>query len=233
MGEGGQGEETRLRLLLAAGEIFAKNGYQAATIRDICRRAKANVASVHYHFGSKEKLYEAVLRHAHDEALRRYPPDMGLAAASTPEQKLAAYVRAMLLRMLAKGETSWHGALMAREMVEPTPMLGRFVDRFILPRAETLRQIVAEILGPGADPFLAGLCTQSITGQCRNYVFSRPILARLFPELAFDEPGIERLVAHIVRFSLAALKNYHTEAPGVVPTHSGQVSAASSGHGRR
>ncbi|NMC48073.1 MAG: CerR family C-terminal domain-containing protein [Desulfovibrio sp.] len=232
MGEGGQGEETRLRLLAAAGQLFAQKGYRAATIRDICRRAKANVASVHYHFGSKEKLYEAVLRHAHDEALRRYPPDMGLDAAGSPEQKLATYVRSMLLRMLAKDENAWHGALMAREMVEPTPMLARFVDRFIMPRAEILRRIVAEILGPGADPFLVGLCTQSITGQCRSYVFSRPIVARLFPELTFDEQGVERLAEHIARFSLAAIKNYHGQMD-VLPSFGPDVPEASSGSGRR
>lgn len=232
MGEGGLGEETRLRLLSAAGQLFAQKGYQAATIRDICRRAKANVASVHYHFGSKEKLYEAVLRHAHDEALRRYPPDMGLDGAASPEQKLAIYVRSMLLRMLAKGENAWHGALMAREMVEPTPMLARFVDRFIMPRADILRRIVADILGPGADPFLVGLCTQSITGQCRGYVFSRPIVARLFPELTFDEQGVERLAEHITRFSLAAIKNYHGQA-GVPPPPGPDVPEVFSGGGRR
>lgn len=209
MAENGNGEDTRMRLLHAAGEIFSKKGYQAATIRDICRRAKANVAAVHYHFGSKERLYEAVLRHAHDEALRRFPTDLGLAGPGTPRQRLFAYVRGMLLRMLAKGENAWHAALMARELAEPTPMLGRFVDRSIMPRAEKLRAIVAEILGPDGDPAVVALCTQSIVGQCRNYAVARPILTRLFPDLTYDEPGISRLAEHIVRFSMAGIIHYH------------------------
>jgi len=217
MADSGNGEDTRIRLLHAAGDIFSKKGYQAATIREICRKAKANVAAVHYHFGSKERLYEAVLRHAHEEALRRYPIDMGLNGASTPRERLFAYVRAMLLRMLSKGENSWHAALMVREMAEPTPMLGRFVDRSIMPRAEKLREIVSEILGPEADPAFVALCVQSIVGQCRNYAVARPILTRLFPDLTYDDSGISRLAEHIVRFSLAAMNHYHDQK-GVGPS---------------
>lgn len=214
MTDSGNGEDTRLRLLYAAGDIFSKKGYQAATIRDICRKAKANVAAVHYHFGSKERLYEAVLRHAHEDALNRFPIDMGVSGTSTPRERLSAYVRALLLRMLSKGENSWHGALMAREITEPTPMLGRFVDRSILPRVEKLREIVHDILGPGADHGLVGLCVQSIVGQCRNYAVARPILVRLFPDLTYDESGITRLAEHIVRFSMAGMAHYHDRQDG-------------------
>jgi AcrR family transcriptional regulator len=226
MTEVGNGEDTRLRLLHAAGDIFARKGYQAATIRDICRRAKANVAAVHYHFGSKERLYEAVLRHAHEEALRRYPIDMGVTEASTPRERLLAYVRALLLRMLVKGENSWHAALMARELSEPTPMLGRFVDRSIMPRMEKLRGIVNDILGPGADPALAALCVQSIVGQCRNYAVARPIMTRIFPDLTYDEPGISRLAEHIVRFSMAAMDHYHDPRDEVLAPSAGHAVAS-------
>ena len=51
---------TRLQLIEAAGEVFAEMGFQNATVREICRRAGANVAAVNYHFQSKEALLDAV-----------------------------------------------------------------------------------------------------------------------------------------------------------------------------
>jgi AcrR family transcriptional regulator len=55
-----EGAGTRERILAAAGALFAERGLRGATMREIARRAGANLASAHYHFGSKEALYLAV-----------------------------------------------------------------------------------------------------------------------------------------------------------------------------
>ena len=40
--------ETRRQLLEAAGEVFAEAGFRETTVREICRRAGANVAAINY-----------------------------------------------------------------------------------------------------------------------------------------------------------------------------------------
>ncbi|MEZ5977808.1 MAG: TetR/AcrR family transcriptional regulator [Planctomycetota bacterium] len=56
------GAETRERLLDVAERLFADLGYEAASLRAVTGEAGANLAAVHYHFGSKEGLFAAVFR---------------------------------------------------------------------------------------------------------------------------------------------------------------------------
>src|SRR3712207_5289373 len=108
MTDGTTQDPTRQRLLEAAGEVFAEAGFRAATVREICTRAGANVAAVNYHFGDKERLYTEVLKYAHRCAIVKYPPGMGLAPEAPAEQRLRGFVMSFLSRMLDDGRPAWH-----------------------------------------------------------------------------------------------------------------------------
>lgn len=204
------GDDTKSRLLAAAGEVFSLHGYKAATVRDICRLAKANVAAVHYHFGDKMGLYTALLTEALDEGLKRYPSDMGLPPETPPEERLHAFVHSFLLRMLGEGRFAWCGKLMAREMQEPTEALDHLMEHHILPLSRSIRGIVAELLGQGATPDEERtlFCAMSVVGQCQHIFRSRGVIGRLSPNLQYTEAGIAHLARHISTFSIAAIKNY-------------------------
>ena len=51
---------TRERILDAAEELFAEHGFEGVSLREITRLAGANVAAVNYHFGSKDRLIDAM-----------------------------------------------------------------------------------------------------------------------------------------------------------------------------
>jgi AcrR family transcriptional regulator len=53
--------DTKEKLLDAAECLFGENGYSATSLRHIIARAQANLASIHYHFGSKQELLEQVI----------------------------------------------------------------------------------------------------------------------------------------------------------------------------
>jgi TetR/AcrR family transcriptional regulator len=63
-------ERTRQRILEAATFIFAKFGPAGARVDDIVRMARVNKRMVYHYFGSKENLYEAVLRQRYDQAAK-------------------------------------------------------------------------------------------------------------------------------------------------------------------
>ncbi len=52
--------DTPSRLLETAEEMFSESGYRAVSLRSITKASNANMAAVHYHFGSKEKVLERI-----------------------------------------------------------------------------------------------------------------------------------------------------------------------------
>ena len=54
-------KDTKTRLLEAAEQLFAQQGAEKTTLRQICAVADANLAAVNYHFGSKSELISATL----------------------------------------------------------------------------------------------------------------------------------------------------------------------------
>jgi len=61
-----RGDATRKRLIEAAIEIFAVNGFDGASTRMLAARARANLGAIPYYFGSKAGLYRASAQYIAD-----------------------------------------------------------------------------------------------------------------------------------------------------------------------
>ena len=197
---------TKQRLLEAAGEVFAAHGFRAATVREICERAGANVAAINYHFGDKEGLYFAVLKSCSEAALQKYPPTLGLGPNATSEERLHAFVRSLLFRIADKGQPSWHGKLIAHEMTEPTKALTALIDKVYGPALKQLEAIVRKLVGRRAPVTVVRQCQLSVLGQCLYFHYARPAIQHIHPEQGFEPADIERLAKHITQFSLAGIR---------------------------
>jgi AcrR family transcriptional regulator len=66
-----RGRETREQLLAAAASVLGEDGYGAMSMRAVADRAGVRLSLVHYHFGSKAGLMEAVLDHLTEGLLER------------------------------------------------------------------------------------------------------------------------------------------------------------------
>ncbi len=53
--------QPKQRLLAAAEQLFAEKGFESVAVRDVTQLAKANVAAVNYHFGSRDGLVALVV----------------------------------------------------------------------------------------------------------------------------------------------------------------------------
>jgi AcrR family transcriptional regulator len=200
--------DTRLRLLDAAGHAFAEFGFRDATVRDICKRAGANVAAVNYHFGDKERLYSAAIEHWVRQSFQKFPPNMGVSPHDPPEQRLRAFVRALLMRTI--GSTSermtCHTMLLVREMVDPTSVLSQQFEITIKPMFVILDQIVSELSDGTIDQVQRRSFVWSIMGQSVFYHHCRAVLDLDDPQQSYGPEQVDRLADHITRFSVAGIR---------------------------
>lgn len=54
-------ENSKQRILNAAVKLFAQNGYDATSIRQICKEAGANICMISYFWGGKKELYNGII----------------------------------------------------------------------------------------------------------------------------------------------------------------------------
>jgi TetR/AcrR family transcriptional regulator, regulator of cefoperazone and chloramphenicol sensitivity len=200
-------DDTRARLIEAAGEVFAERGFQAATVREICSKAGANVAAVNYHFRDKIGLYDEVLKEslcvAGHETIRQFA-----SACKNPEEALRLMISGMLSRMShAAQRGAWHIRIMAHELAQPTEGLDRVIEQVIGPNYGGLRKIISQIIGLPPDHDTTRLCAHSVIAQVVHYTHARPVICRVWPQLTLTPDRVEQIAEHITDFSLAALRS--------------------------
>jgi len=94
------GKSTKSRILEATECLVAERGFDAVSLRDITSDAEVNVAAVNYHFGSKEKLFEAIqcryIEPINDERLRMIAELTNAGRVAAVREILEAFMRPFL-----------------------------------------------------------------------------------------------------------------------------------------
>ena len=132
--EAKQHPDTRERILDAAEGLFVEHGFEATTMRMITGRAGVNLASINYHFGSKEALIQDVFRRrltwlneARLNALERFEQE-ARGAPLKAHQIVEAFF-GVSLRMAADTEHGGHTfmRLLGRTYTEPSAFVRQFL----------------------------------------------------------------------------------------------------------
>jgi len=211
-------DDTRDRVLEAAGPIFADKGFEGATVREICQAAGVNVASVNYHFGDKQQLYFETVKAAHRMRMKQVPPAEWPEDA-TPEEQLRMYIHTSVRRMLGQNELSWQMRLMTREILQPTGALMGLVEEGIRPQLNVLLGILNHFLPANVPEHIRYQTAFSIIGQCVHYKFGKDFVAMLVPEEERARHySIDQLADQIFSFSLAALTQLREQAQEETPS---------------
>ena len=200
-------ETARTRILQAAVQLFADEGYKLASVRRICVAAHVNVAMVNYYFHGKDELYLAAFDHARALA-RASAADVAAASAQAqlpPMEQLRLAIEALVSDMLRSGSASLFSRLVARELIEPTAAIHKLAERNVRPQHALFTGLIRGVVGKAMPDEVVQKCVFSVIGQAVFYARSRIVHELVAPEITYDEAGIASIAQHVVAFSLAAL----------------------------
>jgi len=148
--------ETKEQILDVAENAIALNGYAGTTLRSVVGKANVNLAAIHYHFGSKEDLFRAVVARISEPIVsgQLAALDELIASGSSPtvEEILRAYLRPSL-----------SAAMMTRTA---NPMRAHFISR-CRTEPEPVQSIASEQFQPGSERFLDAL-QRALPDQSRS-----------------------------------------------------------------
>jgi AcrR family transcriptional regulator len=145
--------DTAETILDCAEDLFSKHGFHGVTIREVAREAGVDTALLHYYFGTKKGLFDAVFLRRADilnrdrlEAMDRYEREAG--AQMTVEGVIDCFI-GPVLEWQAKGGPGWKHYCALISQVNATPVWGgetmhRYFDPVVYRMMELMRRVMPE-----------------------------------------------------------------------------------------
>ena len=205
---------TKERLMRAAISTFARKGYKAATVREICSKAGVkNIYSINYYFGGKASLYKQIVElmfAAHAKHLPEINP------GASPLDHFKNYILSYCMMLYSGDELARDTIrIFTAEMAQPSDFLSKLVERHTKPQTLSFMQTVGEMLGPDVPESIVRDTCISIGSQIIYYSYAWPVVSAVFP----DHPGMpsyhRQLADHIIRFSIGgiqSIKQYYSDS---------------------
>src|SRR4030095_9162769 len=126
---------TKDKILDAAEALFMEHGFEATTLRQITAAVSVNLAAVHYHFGSKEELFEAVLTRRLDPMnqerlalLTRFEQGSAPEPLSCGKILAAVFIPALTLARDPERGGKNFLRLLGRAYADPAPFIRQFLS---------------------------------------------------------------------------------------------------------
>ena len=176
------GEVTRGRILEAAGTLFAVGGFAHTTAKAIAKRADVSLASINYHFESRDGLYRAVLLEAHQRMLSLTELREVAGSELSAADKLKVFID-QLIQQATNQQLGWHLDVLAREVLSPSPHYREMTQMAMSPKLAVITRVLSDITRiPLNDPALLRCFLSAVTpctmlhagGAGRTWTDARP-----------------------------------------------------------
>ena len=202
-------------LILAAIELFGRDGFAAVSTRVLCEKAGTNISSIKYHFGGKEELYRAAvfyvvnqLRPRIEVALTAFEQGREMVGSNPALQAklIKQLVKNLLQFFLGSKDIPYFMPFVMREILIPGKYFSDFYEGIPRHLHEMLTQMVAMVQGVDPEDETTIIRAHSLLGQIMMFHIARPILFQRLNWQEFTPARIELITRETQLLVLRALE---------------------------
>jgi AcrR family transcriptional regulator len=198
-------ENTRRLIIRAAIDLFADQGFERASVRDIVTKARVNQAAINYHFKGKDGLYLEVLKIAFETLTKHAGFDPEKLKSLPREQALRQFVYNQLRPLLFRDDASRYVRMFGWESLHPTQVFRKFMATNSAPYLTAVVDLVRRFQ-PANVSERAALCTTIwLMGQCSVFVRNRELFSQQPFSITIDEPFVNELTDLVTRLAMGGL----------------------------
>jgi AcrR family transcriptional regulator len=190
--------DKRQHLLEVAERLFAQQGYEAVSIRQLAAEADVNIAMVSYYFGSKEKLFEALLESKLPKTRQVLEQ---LLASEIPSWEKLSKIIDMYIDKFFSGK-AFHRIIMRELSLQQRPDHVKIIAENMGRNMQVIRSIIEEGQEKGQFRYVdVELTIASIFGTLSTAINNQPLMCILMKEpdveMVYGDAYRERFRKHI------------------------------------
>lgn len=200
--------DKREHILVAAEQLFANQGFDGTSVRDIAHQANVNLAMISYYFGSKEKLLQALIEHRAGYTLgilEQLNTDQTLTPMDKMDRLVDFYVEKIL------NNYRFH-CIMTQEYNSGRATIKEQITNIKLRNLEQIRKIITD--GQRKKIFRKvdiELTMASVMGTLQQATNSRSLYCALLKIDETDEEAYRKKVAQRLKVHLKQLLHAHLD----------------------
>ncbi len=180
-------KDTKEKLLQTATKMFAKHGIDGVSTRDLVKKSGVNLCSINYYFGTKQKLYEAVMDNVYEHIQQNF-----LGAVKEPKESSGLSPKEEVIQIIGNFfdflcsniVSDTQAELLVREMFNPTSVYDKFYSGGFEPVHKRITELIAKLWQLPSDDKQAVLQTHFLLGQA--------LIFRIHKEALFRRLGIKK-----------------------------------------
>jgi AcrR family transcriptional regulator len=196
------------QIINAAIELFAQKGFEGTSIRDLASKADVNVAMINYYFGSKEKLFEALVEMKAASTrgtLESVLHDKKLSSIEKIDRVIDSYIERLFNNRL------FHRVIHQELILNQREALQQIITNMLYPNTVIIKQIIEDgIKTKQFKKIDAELTIASLVGTINQVLLSKKFCLKLLNREAgyvpYDDPVfIKRMSSHLKQLMHAHL----------------------------